>query len=57
MLHSPAAPTEFPVKSEDDASRSQRLFGRDGVLMAICGGPCVSRNAIEWAFNEGAVAL
>ncbi len=59
MLVSPAEPTTLrsAEKSDDDTSRSQRLFGRKGVLLSICGGPCAKRDVIEMAFAEGAVAL
>jgi len=56
-LISAAASTTAPVVAEDDDSRSQRLFGRKGVLVSICGGPCAKRDVIEMAFSNGAVAL
>jgi hypothetical protein len=43
--------------TETNDSRSQRLFGREGVLVRFCGGPCVKLDVIEMAFGDGALAL
>lgn len=42
--------TVAPTAAEDDAKRSLRLFGREGVLVSICGGPCARKDVIEMAF-------
>jgi len=56
-LLSAAEPTAFANRQEDDDSRSKRLFGRPGVRLSSCGGPCISGDAIEMAFSGCAVAL
>jgi len=59
MLISAAEPTTLHGNktSEDDSSRSLRLFGRRDVKVSVCGGPCVKLSAIEMAFGDVAVAL
>jgi hypothetical protein len=42
--------TVAPTAAEDDAKRSLRLFGREGALVSICGGPCARMDVIEMAF-------
>jgi len=56
-LLSPADPTTLISRqSEDDDSRSTRLFGRP-VKLSTCGGPCAKLDVIAMAFGEVAVAL
>jgi len=58
-LLSPAQPTSLISRTaaEDDDSRSMRLFGRSGVLLSTCGGPCAKLDVIAMAFGESVVAL
>jgi len=60
-LLSATEPTAFSSTKDDGAetndSRSRRLFGREGVAVRFCGGPCVKLDVIEMAFGEGAFAL